>query len=65
MKNMMEYKGYYGSVEYSNTDNVLFGKAVGMTGLIFCEGDSVQALKTDFEEAIDDYLEICAEEVSM
>ena len=61
MKNMMEYKGYYGSVEYSDTDNILFGKAVGITGLISYEGDSVQALKTDFEEAIDDYLEMCAE----
>jgi Uncharacterized protein encoded in hypervariable junctions of pilus gene clusters len=61
VKNMMEYKGYYGSVEYSDTDNILFGKAVGITGLISYEGDSVQALKTDFEEAIDDYLEMCAE----
>jgi len=61
VKNMMEYKGYYGSVEYSDTDNVLFGKAVGITGLISYEGDSVQDLKTDFEEAIDDYLEMCAE----
>ncbi len=60
-KNMLEYKGYYGTVEYSAKDNILFGKVSGINGLISYEGDSIQSLKTDFEEAIDDYLEMCKE----
>ncbi|GHU95746.1 DNA repair protein HhH-GPD [Clostridia bacterium] len=61
MNNMMEYKGYYGTVEFSDTDDILFGKVVGIRGLISYEGDSVQSLKADFEEAIDEYLGMCAE----
>jgi Uncharacterized protein encoded in hypervariable junctions of pilus gene clusters len=61
MSNLMEYKGYYGTVEFSDTDNVLFGKVVGVNGLISYEGDGVQSLKADFEGAVDDYLEMCNE----
>lgn len=60
MNNLLEYKGYYGTVEFSDTDNILFGKVVGTTSLISYEGDSVQNLKADFEGAVDDYLEMCA-----
>ena len=61
MDNMMEYKGYYGTVEFSGTDSVLFGKVAGISGLISYEGDSIKSLRADFEGAIDDYLKICAE----
>lgn len=59
MNNVMEYKGYYGTVEYSPTDDVLFGKVIGVAGLISYEGDSIQELKQDFQQALDDYLEMC------
>ena len=61
MSNLMEYKGYYGSVEFSDADNILYGKVIGTIGLISYEGDSVQSLKEDFEGAVDDYLEMCAQ----
>ncbi len=61
-ENVLEYKGYYGTVEYSAKDNILFGKIIGVNGLISYEGDSVQNLKTDFEEAVDDYLAMCEAE---
>lgn len=61
MKNTMEYKGYLGTVEYSETDNILFGKVIGIGSLISYEGKSVDELRSDFESAIDDYLELCAE----
>lgn len=57
----IEYKGYYGTVEYSPTDKVFFGKVAGINSLISYEGDSIQSLKKDFEGAIDDYLEMCAQ----
>ena len=62
MSDLIEHKGYYGTVEYSSSDGLLFGKVLGINGLISYEGDSIGSLKYDFESAIDDYLEICKEE---
>lgn len=59
--NVMEYKGYTGTVEFSAENNILFGKVMGITGLVSYEGESVAELRKDFEEAVDDYLEMCAE----
>ena len=60
MSNILEYKGYYGTVEFSDKDNILFGKELGVNSLISFEGDSVQSLRDDFQGAVDDYLEMCA-----
>lgn len=38
MKNLLEYKGYYGSVEYSREDALLYGKVLGINSLISYEG---------------------------
>jgi predicted HicB family RNase H-like nuclease len=52
------YKGYRGSIEYSENDNCLYGKVLGLTkDAITYEGATVHELKTDFEEAIETYLE--------
>jgi predicted HicB family RNase H-like nuclease len=59
----LHYKGYKGSVEYSETDNCLFGKVLGLTNsLILYEGYSINELKEDFEAGIDHYLEGCKED---
>lgn len=57
----LEYKGYTGSIEYSQEDNVLFGKVLGIKGLISYEGVTGKLLEEDFHEAIDTYLEDCKE----
>ena len=62
MNNIMQYGGYVGSVEFSENDNVLFGKVQGIRSLISYEGTSVQELIDDFHGAVDDYLALCAEE---
>ena len=59
--NVLEYKGYTGTVEFSAEDNILFGKVIGIDGLISYEGESVSSLKEDFKAAVDDYLEMCEE----
>jgi predicted HicB family RNase H-like nuclease len=58
MKNL-EYKGYTGSIEYSKDDDLLFGKVLGINGLISYEGKTGKELETDFKEAIDTYLADC------
>lgn len=59
--NLLKYKDYYGTVEYSAADELLFGKVIGIRGLISYEGKSIDELKADFETAVDDYLEYCEE----
>jgi len=58
--NKLEYKGYYGSIEYSKDDDCLFGKVMGLPdNLISYEGNTATELYTDFKDAIDTYLEYC------
>jgi len=61
MKNTLSYKGYFGSVEYSEEDDVLFGRIIGISDRITYEGDSVKTLREDFILAVEDYLELCKE----
>ncbi len=61
MKNTMEYKGYIGSVEFSETDEVFFGKVLGIHALVSYEGTTAKELIADFHEAVDSYLELCKE----
>ena len=61
MNNLLEYKGYYGTVEFSEADNIHFGKVMGIRSLILYEGDNLKALKEDFEGAINFYIESCKE----
>lgn len=57
----LEYKGYVGSIEYSPEDKLLFGKVMGMKGLISYEGKTGPALEKDFRYAIDDYIKDCGD----
>ena len=59
MKNMMKYKDYYGSVEFCDEDNIFFGKLIGINDHITYEGDSVETLRKNFHEAVEDYFDIC------
>jgi predicted HicB family RNase H-like nuclease len=59
MKNVIEYKGYSGTVEFSADDDVFFGKINGIRDVVTFEADSVQKLKKAFREAVDDYIKTC------
>jgi len=60
--NLMEYKGYSGTVEYSAADNVLHGRVVDIRGYVSYEGDSLDVLRKCFEETVDVYLSMCEED---
>ena len=62
MKNTIEYKGYVGSIEFSEEDSLFYGKVMGIRALISYEGSNAKDLVEDFHCAVDDYLEMCAEE---
>ena len=62
MSTMLEYKGYLGSVEYSDDDEVLHGRLEFIRDLVSYEGEDAKCLKTAFQEAVDDYLALCEAE---
>lgn len=61
MNNTIEYKGYVGSVEFSEEDALFYGKVLGIRALISYEGTNAAELVADFHGAVDDYLELCAQ----
>ena len=62
MNNTIEYKGYTGSVEFSESDGVFYGKVLGIRALVSYDGTTATQLINDFHTAVDDYLIMCEEE---
>lgn len=59
MNNIIKYKDYIGSVEFSEEDNLLFGRLLGIRALVTYEGNTIKELVEDFHTAVDDYLALC------
>ena len=62
MSNVIQYKGYFANVEYSQEDQILFGKIEGIRDLVTFECENAGEVEQAFKEAVDDYLEFCEEE---
>lgn len=58
---ILEHKGYTGTIEYSKEDKLLFGKVIGINGLLSYEGITGTALESNFISVIDEYLKDCRE----
>ena len=59
MSKFIKHKNYYGSVEYSDEDNVLHGKVMFIRSLITYEAKDVAGLKKAFKGSVDEYLADC------
>lgn len=59
---MLEYKGYLGSIDYSEDDEVLHGRLEFIRDLVTYEGTDAKSLKAAFQEAVDDYVALCESE---
>jgi predicted HicB family RNase H-like nuclease len=59
MKNVLRYKGFLGTAEFSDEDEVFFGKIIGIHDLVTFEGASVKDLKNEFRQAVDEYTDLC------
>jgi len=61
---ILEYKGYLGTIEYSKADNCLHGKVLGLSRkiCIVYEGYTAEELYNDFRDGIDHYFECCKED---
>ena len=62
MNNTIQYKGYVGSVEFSEEDGTFYGKVLGIRSLISYEGENAKELLDDFHGAVDEYLALCESE---
>lgn len=56
---MKSYKGYSGTVEFSEEDMVFHGKIIGIDGLVTFEATTAEGLVQAFHESVDDYLDMC------
>ena len=61
MKDVIKYKEYIGTVHYSMEDEVFYGKIEGIDDSVSFEGKSVEEIKKSFQEAVEDYLDLCEE----
>lgn len=62
MSSTLTHKGLAARVEFDADEGILWGKVLGLPGRICItfEGQTVQALRQDFERAVDFHLEECA-----
>jgi len=61
MSKPMMHKGYSARIEYSDEDGCFIGRVSGIRDIITFHGESVQDIRQAFEEAVNFYLESCAE----
>jgi len=59
---MLEYKGYYGSIAYDQESQMLYGKLLGIKGAYVYEGRTLEELRADFRQFVEDYLYDCQQD---
>lgn len=59
--NVVEYKGYQGSIEVSIDDGILYGSILHINDLVTYEAETPKELQIEFEAAVDHYLSYCEE----
>jgi predicted HicB family RNase H-like nuclease len=63
MKNVLQHKGYTGNVQFDADDLIFHGRVMGLKKAhISYEGKTVDEFVTDFNNAVNDYLDMCAED---
>jgi predicted HicB family RNase H-like nuclease len=59
--NTLKHKDFFGVFNYIEDEDILFGKLEGITDLVTFQGQSISEIKNAFEEAVEDYIELCEE----
>lgn len=57
----MQYKGYTAKVKYDDDAGLFHGHVLNLRDVITFQGTSVEELRREFRESVDDYLDWCAE----
>jgi predicted HicB family RNase H-like nuclease len=61
METVNPYKGYTATVDFDVDEMVLHGRVDNIRDVISFQAVSVNDLQSTFEEAIDDYLDLCSD----
>lgn len=61
INSIMKYKGYSALVRYSEDDDCLIGRILGINDIVSFEADSVKQIRAEFEFALNDYIKMCGE----
>jgi len=56
--NIMTYKGYAAHIEYDAEDRIFVGELAGITDIVVFHGESVTELESEFQAAVDHYINI-------
>lgn len=56
---MITYKGYKGKVTYDSDLKIFHGDVIDLKHVITFEGANSQEIKQSFQDAVEDYLEMC------
>lgn len=58
---MMEYKGYFGQVEFDDEAGIFHGEIINIRDVVTFQGATVNELRKAFRDSVDDYLAFCAQ----
>lgn len=64
LNNLLEYRGYIGSIEVDMQSDILFGHVQNLKNkddVVSYEGETIKQLREDFENAVDDYMHTLGE----
>jgi predicted HicB family RNase H-like nuclease len=62
MKNILKYKGFVGSVNFSAEDRAFYGKVEGINDLVTFEGTTVDELEEAFKYMVEEHIQDCEQE---
>lgn len=54
-----DYRGFDATVKYSEEDSIHFGTLNEIKSTVSFEGESIEELQKNFEEAVDSYISFC------
>jgi len=58
---VIEYKGYVGVFEFDPSIDAFHGRLVGLRDVVTFQGRSLDELRKEMAESVEDYLELCNE----
>lgn len=58
---MMTYKGYTADIEVDMEAGILFGRVIDIKDVVTFKGKTVEEVRAEFHNSVDDYLAFCEE----
>jgi predicted HicB family RNase H-like nuclease len=62
LTNMLNYNGYFAEFGYDDSADAFHGRVIGLNDVIDFYGKTVDELKAEFRNSVDEYVDWCREE---